>query len=290
VPADGSSTPSERRAWWPLVWTSLPRAGVSPVTVFDVAELRSVVDVLRVAADLPAVAWAGTTDDDPALRPGVTPIRAVHFGQLREAVADLWRLAGTTDVPEFAGGPIAPASRLVRLSDLLDLRGWVETYEAARPNLAARVLRRRASEGAPGSAAPALLTELWDGAGLSRVRYDADGRPRALTRVIDGVRYDRAREDGRVGQASAAPASPTAEALVAAELREGGDAPVRRDGLGRPILLGDPARARLRLAYDGDGNLAKYVRGGVIVHVVPTLADAAGSDARDGLLAARTGA
>ena len=44
-----------RRERWPLGWTVDVRAGASPITIFDLVELRSIVDTLRVAAGLAPV-------------------------------------------------------------------------------------------------------------------------------------------------------------------------------------------------------------------------------------------
>jgi YD repeat-containing protein len=280
---DRATSPVERE-WWPLVWTTMPLAGASAVTVFDVAELRSVVDVLRVAAGLAAVPWAGESDRDSALRAWRTPVRARHFTQLQVAVDELSASAGLGPPREFAAGPIVAGAREIKLSDLLDLRRWVEAYEVARPDLAARVVRRR--------------DELWDATGLTSRVLDRHGRVAAVVRVLDGQAYRTSYRYGPDGRLAAL-TYPDGESvrlawrgarLVGAESRQGDrlapteladddrgalvvpvearSSAVRRDGRGRPILFGDPAAPDRRLAYDGDGRLAKIVDGEATVHLV----------------------
>jgi YD repeat-containing protein len=129
--------------WWPLRWTS-PLVGETPrpISLFDVAELRGVIDTNRVAVGFAPIQWVGRTDTDPTFVAGLTPIRAVHFMQLRQAIADLWGLAKLGPLPEFQAGPLVPGSRVISARDPLDLRGWLERYEQARPDLAARVALR----------------------------------------------------------------------------------------------------------------------------------------------------
>lgn len=248
-------------SWWPLVWTTVPRAGISRATVFDLVELRSAVDVLRIVAGREPVAWV-----DPALRPHQTPIRAVHFTQLREATADLWRVGELGPLPDFTAGPVVAQTRKIHLSDLLDLRGWVETYEARRLDLAARIARVYAG---PAAAAP---FEVWDAVGSARLAADGGGHA-ALIRTVDGVPY-RVPNSGvwwakwasqplpAAGTGGAPPARPATDA------DQPPDDAVRRDGLGRPILLGDPASPRVRIAYGGDGRVAKVVDGDLVKHYV----------------------
>jgi YD repeat-containing protein len=275
--------PAERE-WWPLVWTTTPRAGASAVTVFDVVELRSIVDVLRVAAGLAPARWAGESDADPALRAWRTPVRARHFTQLRAAVTDLAGSAGLAPLPDFKAGPIVAGEREIKLSDLLDLRRWVESCEVARPALAARVARCRA--------------DLWDGTGVTAQAHDRHGRLVEVVRVLDGQAYRtsyRYGPDGRLAGLTypdgesvrltwrgarlvGAESGPGDRLAVGAPTDDDGGArvvpveatpsAVRRDGRGRPILFGDPAAPDRRLAYGGDGQLAKLVEGEATVHLV----------------------
>src|SRR5262249_12836782 len=95
-----------------------------------------------VAAGLQPVQWVGRTDDDPTFVAGLTPIRAVHFTQLRHAIADLWDVADLGPLPEFRAGPIGPGNRVISRHNPLAMSGWIETYEQARSDLAARVAWR----------------------------------------------------------------------------------------------------------------------------------------------------
>lgn len=281
------------RERWPLVWTTCPGAGVSLITIFDLAELRAVVDTDRVAAGLEPVAWVGRADDDPTFQAGVTPVRAVHFTQARAALAELYRATGLGPLPQFRAGPIAPLARRISLRDLLDLRAWVERYEQARPELAARVVRRFDAAG--------RLVEQYDGAGALQREYDRVGRLARALRLLDGrayeTRYLYDETDQLVGltypdgetirwqwtetgaprllAASAGSAldervdpSPSPEAVLTAARTRSGAESVRADGRGRPVLLGDPARPALRLAYDGDGRLVKRVDDRGTLHLV----------------------
>ncbi|MBI3978816.1 MAG: hypothetical protein HY331_11585 [Chloroflexi bacterium] len=181
-------------------------AGKTPISLSDVVELRAAVDTLRVAAGLEPVTWEGSSAEDRTFRAGQTPIRARHFTQLREAIADLWRIAENGPLPEFTGGPIVPGTRLIRVTDPLDLRGWVEQYEAAVPERAARAVQLYdeytagypelvlsplpKANGGPGARRRRpRLTEEWDTAGFSRYGYDAQGRLTWRLRFVDDRAY-----------------------------------------------------------------------------------------------------
>ncbi|MBI3978836.1 MAG: hypothetical protein HY331_11685 [Chloroflexi bacterium] len=180
--------------------------GQTPISISDLVELRAAVDMLRVAADLDPVAWEGKSADDPTFRAGETVVRARHFTQLREAIADLWRVAELGPLPEFTGGAIVPGSRAIRIGDPLDLRAWVERYEAAVPEKAARAVqlydeytavypdlilsplpRQDAQHQQPRRRR--LLTEEWDGAGFTRYGYDTVGRLSWRLRFVDDRAY-----------------------------------------------------------------------------------------------------
>jgi YD repeat-containing protein len=182
--------------WWPLQWTSpLLDETPRPISLFDLAELRAVVDTDRVAAGLAPVRWVGRSDDDPTFVAGLTPIRAVHFTQLRWAIDELWQIAELGPIPEFRAGPIVPGTRVVSLRDPLDLRSWVEIYEAARPDLAARVVWRYQAEPQPWLASSVELTmspafEVWDAVGHSLVGIALQGGSSWERRRIDTTWYE----------------------------------------------------------------------------------------------------
>ncbi len=284
--------------WWPLQWTSpLHGEAPRPISQFDVAELRGVVDTNRVAAELSPIQWVGRTADDPTFVAGLTPIRAVHFTQLRQAIADLWDLADLGRLPEFRAGPIVPGTRVISVRDPLDLRGWVETYEQALPDLAARVAWRYdtmprlwpATDHAYPNEQP---VEVWDATGhglfwtgadpaklIELRRIDTHWHRLEVASGSDGDQQLTVTPDPRVAPPLSLALSPTlrgkgdgAPSAIAEafglqflnwepplpELRS--DWTIDRDPLGRVMRVRDSDDAVLfRFAYDGLGRLRKWV-------------------------------
>lgn len=281
--------------WWPLHWTSpLDGERPRPISLFDLAELRAVVDTNRVATGLEPMLWVGRTDDDPTFLAEVTPIRAVHFTQLRAAVADLWQIGGLGDLPEFRAGPIVPHTRRISLRDPQDLRTWLEAYEDARPDLAARVVWRPVLN--PAALYPLLpwipgrpTVEMWDGSGHSVVLEDPSGTSLTELRRIDTRWYVTLVKDHRGdptatvtlvpfssdGTASSDLDDSASVGLDKISMREVGGASfpswepepidleagwtVERDPLGRIVRVRDGDRTIARLAYDGLGRLRKLI-------------------------------
>ena len=63
--------------------------------------------------------------------PNDIPIRAVHFGEIRAAIQDLWYRRRMGRIQNWSGGSQpAPGQRIVR-SDMNDLRSWVNEYEVS---------------------------------------------------------------------------------------------------------------------------------------------------------------
>lgn len=277
--------------WWPLHWTSpLVVEPPRPISIFDLCELRAVVDTDRVAAGLDPVAWVGRTDDDPTFVAGVTPIRAVHFTQLRAAIADLWELADLGPLPPFRAGPIVPGTRPISIRDPLDLRTWIETYEDERPDLAARVAWRygaaprlgpwpELADGIP----PDSSVEIWDGVGHAHVltypdlghhtevrRIDTHWYRTDLSQSSESVRASIT-PDPRAASASpplswTLPPNAVGEIAGARFLTWEPKLPaldptwqIERDGLGQIVRILDRDVVVRRLAYDGLGRLRKWV-------------------------------
>ena len=286
------------RESWPLSWTTDLMAGKSLVEAWDLDELRCVIDTLRVANGLVPVSWRSGADGDPTIASGRSVVRIAHLAQTREALAELFEIGELEPPADLAADPTAPKTRRIGLSDLAGPRGWVERFEALRPDLSARVARRYGDYSAPTLAdeqhlAAGRLTEMWDPAGLTRYFYNGEGRVSRELRIQDGFEYwtsygyDRdgrktsiTYPDGesvsfRLGQdARVAPwfsstrgsllgravrASLTSELALADAIRRSSKALVGFDGRGRAVRIGDPARPVARLAYDGNGRVAKRV-------------------------------
>lgn len=274
--------------WWPLHWTGpLDGERPRPISLFDLAELRAIVDVNRIAAGLEPMRWVGRTDDDPTFLAGVTPIRAVHFTQLRDAIGDLWGVGGLGDLPEFRAGPIVPRTRRISLRDPQDLRAWVEAYEDARPDLAARVVWRPIPDPTMWYPPPPTLpvgsdVEMWDGSGHSVVVADPSGSSITELRRIDTRWYATLVKDHRGDPtATVTPAQisgddpPAVIDLGKISLRAAGGSsfpiwepePIEveagwtadHDQLGRIIRVQDGDVVIARLAYDGLGRLRKLI-------------------------------
>jgi YD repeat-containing protein len=283
---DDLGRPSTR--WWPVRWTSpLSEERPQRISLFDLAELRGVVDTNRIAAGLDPIRWVGRTDNDPTFAAGATPVRAIHFTQLRDAIADLWDVGGLGALPEFRAGPILPRTRHVSIRDPLDLRGWVDAYEAARPDLAARVVWRYGVAPAPwpllGTPLPdAIAVEMWDATGHSIFWRDSESTtelrridtswystalaqaegcasltiaPVLATNANDDVAFPVALSTPSIDEHAGVPIHVWEPDIP--DLESGWD--VERDGLGRVVRILEGDTAIARLAYDGLGRLRKIV-------------------------------
>ncbi len=177
------------RTWYPAAWTQdTLSGGASLPTMSDLMEVRAAVDTDRVAAGLAPAAWT-----DPAIVPGTAiPIKAVNFTELRTRIQDLWTTAGLGSVPEFSGGTILPVLRLVKASDLPDLRTWLGQYESSPlgQTRRARVLRTYdAFDPTAGQFGRGQRTGLWDASGHATFAWDRAGQLTQETRVLDGQPY-----------------------------------------------------------------------------------------------------
>lgn len=112
------------------VWSATIAPGV-PVRAGDIEEIRAAVALRRTETVPPLSPMTWT---DLPLQAGVTPIKAVHFTELRQAIEDLWqaRDPGCRLPPWTADGPggTGPApGRPIYAQDVLDLRAWLNQHE-----------------------------------------------------------------------------------------------------------------------------------------------------------------
>jgi hypothetical protein len=96
-------------------------SGVTHVKALHITELRTRIDVLRVARKLSTFAWT-----DPALGPG-SIIRAVHVLELRVALEQAYGAAGVP--PPFFTDSITAGSTPIRAVHIQELRQGVVSLE-----------------------------------------------------------------------------------------------------------------------------------------------------------------
>ncbi|MCL4459822.1 MAG: hypothetical protein M1136_01810 [Chloroflexi bacterium] len=121
-------------------WTN-PIAPGSPVRAFDIQEVINAINSNRSAAGLPSFPWT-----DPTVLAG-TPVKAVHFTEMRAATQDLWNKKGMgritpwraygLDTPGQEPGPGKP----IYAQDLLDVRRWLNQYEDAPATVTVKTLK-----------------------------------------------------------------------------------------------------------------------------------------------------
>jgi Zn-dependent metalloprotease len=98
-------------------------SGVTPMRVAHIAELRTRIDLARVARGLAAYSWT-----DPAIVPQVTTIQAAHITDMRTAVSQAYAAAGLP-APLFTD-PALPASAVpIKLLHINELRAAVMGLE-----------------------------------------------------------------------------------------------------------------------------------------------------------------
>ena len=97
--------------------------GVTPVKTVHFSELRTRIDVQRVAAGLGRFAWT-----DPFRRASVTPVRLVHLLELRSALTAAYAAAGRTPPSWTDAAPVAGATP-IRAVHLMELRAAVVALE-----------------------------------------------------------------------------------------------------------------------------------------------------------------
>jgi hypothetical protein len=96
-------------------------ARAAAIRSVHILELRNRIDILRTRSGLPAFPWT-----DPALIPGATMMRAIHVGDLRDALAAVYAATGN-EQPSYGNQLLQGA--LIRVQDVLELRAAVLAVE-----------------------------------------------------------------------------------------------------------------------------------------------------------------
>ena len=109
-------------------WTNPVSAG-TPIRASDVQEVINAINANRSSAGLSPYPWT-----DPTVSAG-TPIEAIHFTQMRGAIQGLWthkNMGSLTPWRAYGLDGQGPGpGKVVYAQDLLDVRRWVNQYEAA---------------------------------------------------------------------------------------------------------------------------------------------------------------
>lgn len=132
----------------PTAWLDHPVTTETPIRAAHVNQLRRVIDGHRSRLGLSVVTWT----DDPIVR-FVTPIRALHFLEIRNATQAIWDAAHLGLLPYWAGGSPPSRGRLILAADVNDIRSWVDRYERHVP------LARPMTSARPSPSAPSWLIQ-----------------------------------------------------------------------------------------------------------------------------------
>jgi hypothetical protein len=97
--------------------------GVTPLKAIHITELRARIDLLRVAYDLSPYPWA-----DPSLGPG-TLVRVAHVADLRTALQQAYEAAGRPDFPNLTDPVLSPGITPIRAAHIQQLRQAVVALE-----------------------------------------------------------------------------------------------------------------------------------------------------------------
>ncbi|MGZ4809034.1 MAG: hypothetical protein ACXV7D_06855 [Thermoanaerobaculia bacterium] len=104
-----------------VAFTDDPIAATStPVRGLHLNQLRAAVDLVRVAAGLPA----GTYTDAPIV-PNVTPVKAVHVTELRTQLGAALAALGLS-APTYTGSTLASGASIIRKAHIAELRAAVK--------------------------------------------------------------------------------------------------------------------------------------------------------------------
>ena len=101
-----------------------PTPATSIIRAVDISELRSFINTLRTQNF--GLSPFGFTDATIVV--GVTPVKAVHFTELRTALNDTHVQAGVTS-PSYTDPTITPSVTVIDAVHLNDLRNAVRTLE-----------------------------------------------------------------------------------------------------------------------------------------------------------------
>ena len=108
----------------PLAFTDDPLAAQSTlVRTVHITELRSAIDIVRVARGLATFAWT-----DPALLPGRTPVNVVHLTELRTALDQAYQAAGRA-LPAYADPSVVAGQTVIKATHLDELRAAVRALQ-----------------------------------------------------------------------------------------------------------------------------------------------------------------
>ena len=101
-------------------------AGLTPIKIVHISELRDRIDVDRHAIGLPPMTWT-----DPVLRPGVLALASQYLIELRSALDKAYQVAGLP-LPIYTDPTIVPGQTGVRAAQIEELRAAVIIFERAR--------------------------------------------------------------------------------------------------------------------------------------------------------------
>lgn len=115
-------------------WTDSPVIpGGTRIRTVHINELRRAVDNHRLSLGLQPMAW---TNNPITIS---TPIRAVHFTELRGAIQTLWNVHEQGNLPNWTAGSAPSTSRTIRAVDMNDLRIWFDGTDPLDPTTAINV-------------------------------------------------------------------------------------------------------------------------------------------------------
>jgi hypothetical protein len=95
------------------------QAGITPIRLVHVLELRQRIDVLRARYSLSAYPWT-----DPSPVPGTTVVRAVHLTDMRTALAQAY-VASSRPAPTWTPPTIVPTATAITAAQITEIRNAV---------------------------------------------------------------------------------------------------------------------------------------------------------------------